>query len=253
MTDTTDILITPDDLPYRLPAESYAYLVRTLARGLPPLPDDSPETAALRKQSIIARISALRPNDMIEAELAADLIVATEQSRDAFHWVYVYRANGEHRLAAQCRAQGISLQRETKRTLREIHRLQAETRERHADHAATDTAERIEHITMVTTAEAIDRMPDPTPEPYVPQRPAPGVTRQPTISKTDPQSRETKTETPPRQPDRPKESPARRALLDQAQFAPRGPNWDRPMFFPDKRAAKAPEPAENPRPPTARR
>ena len=86
------------------------------------------------------------------------------------------------------------MQRETKRTLREIHRLQAETRERHADHAATDTAERIEHITMVTTAEAIDRMPDPTPEPYVPQRPAPGVTRQPTISKTDPQSRETKTE-----------------------------------------------------------
>ena len=244
MTDTTDILITPDDLPYRLPAESYAYLVRTLARGLPPLPDNSPETAALRKQSIIARISALRPNDMIEAELAADLIVATEQSRDAFHWVYVYRANSEHQLAAQCRAQGISLQRETKRTLREIHRLQAETRKRHADHAATDTAERIEHITTVTTAEAIERMPDPTPEPYVPQRPAPAVTRQP-ISKTDPQSRETKTETPPRQPDRPKESPACRALLDQAQFAPRGPNWDRPMFFPDKRAAKAPEPAEN--------
>ena len=111
---------------------------------------------------------------MIEAELAADLIVATEQSRDAFHWVYVYRANGEHRLAAQCRAQGISLQRETKRTLREIHRLQAETRKRHADHADTDTAERIEHITMVTTAEAIEQMPDPTPEPYVPQRPAAG-------------------------------------------------------------------------------
>lgn len=33
-------------------------------------------------------------------------------------------------------------------------------------------------------------------------------------------------------------------MLDQAQFGPRGPGWDRPMFFPDKRAAKAPEPAK---------
>ena len=71
----TALRIDPTDLPYRLPADAYAYLVRTL--DLPPPPDPSAETAALRKQSIIARISALRPNDAIEASLAADHIVAT--------------------------------------------------------------------------------------------------------------------------------------------------------------------------------
>ncbi len=139
----------------------------------------------------------------------------------------------------QCRAQGISLMREAKRTLREIHRLQTETRKRHADPDATDTAERIEHVTMVMTAEAVEQMPDPTPEPYVPQRAA----RKVFVAKIDPKSHETKTETPPRQPERPRESAARRALLDQAAFAPRGPGWDRPMFFPDK-PAKAPQPPE---------
>ena len=172
----TALRIDPTDLPYRLPADAYAYLVRTLADALPPPPDPSAETAALRKQSIIARISALRPNDAIEAEpRRRPHRRNSEQSRDAFRWIPIYRANGEHRLAMQCRAQGISLMREAKRTLREIQRLQTETRARHADPDATDTAERIEHVTMVMTAEAVERLPDPAPEPYVPQRAAPKV------------------------------------------------------------------------------
>ena len=244
----TDLDILPSDLPYRLPADAYAHLMRSLAWALPPLPDDSEETKLLRKHSIIALISALRPNDTIEAGLAADHIIASEQSRDAFRWVHVYRANGEHGRAAQSQAHGISLQRETKRTLREIHRLQAETRARHADPDATDTAERIEHITTVMAAEAFERMPEPAPQPYVPQRLAPSV------SKTNPKSRETKTETSPRQterrPEHRPESPARKAMLDQAMFGPRGPNWDRPMFFPDKKAAKTAETMENRSPET---
>ena len=238
----TDIDLLPSDLPYRLPAEAYAYLVRDLARALPPPPDPSEETKTLRKQSLIARISALRPNDAIEASLAADHIIATEQSRESYRWVQIYRANGEHRLASQAQAHGIALMREAKRALREIHRLQAETRARHADPAATDTAERIEHIAMVMTVEAVERMPEPAmAEPYVPRRAAPKAT----VTKIDPKSHETKTETPPRQPERPRESAARRALLDQAAFAPRGPGWDRPMFFPDK-PAKARKPEESP-------
>lgn len=235
----TDILITPDDLPYRLPAEAYAHIMRTLNTALPPPPDDSEETKRLRKQFIIAQISALRPNDSIEAGLAADHILATEQCRDASRWIHIYRANGEHQRAGQCQAHALSFMRAAQRTLREIHRLQAETRARHADPDATDTAERIEHITMVTTAEAIERVPEPTPRPYVPQQPAPSRTpfARSSVSKTDQAYRETKTETQPRQPDRPRESPARRAMLDQAQFGPRGPGWDRPMFFPEKKPA----------------
>ena len=76
----TDIDLLPSDLPYRLPAEAYAYLLRDLARALPPPPDPSEETKTLRKQSLIAQISALCPNDAIEAGLAADHIIATEQS-----------------------------------------------------------------------------------------------------------------------------------------------------------------------------
>ena len=225
MTDT-DILFAPSDLPYRLPAEAYAYLVRALDCTLPPPPDESDETKTLRKQSIVARISTLRPNDAIEAGLAADHIIAAEQSRDAVRWVHIYRANGEHKLAAQTQAHALSYLRAAQRTLREIDRLQAATKKRHADPEATDTAERIEHITMVMTAEAVDKMPDPTPPPYVPQKPAPA---KPSISKTSPQSLQTKTENPPRQPERPShyESPARRAMLDQAQFGRREPDPNR--------------------------
>ena len=187
----TDIDLLPSDLPYRLPAEAYAYLLRDLARALPPPPDPSEETKTLRKQSLIAQISALCPNDAIEAGLAADHIIATEQSRESNRWVQIYRANGEHRLASQAQAHGVALMREAKRALREIHRLQAETRARHADPAATDTAERIEHIAMVMTAEAVQRMPEPAmAEPYVPQRAAPKAS----VAKTDPKSHETKTE-----------------------------------------------------------
>ena len=122
--------------------------------------------------------------------------------------------------------------REAKRTLREIQRLQTEARARHADPDATDTAERIEHVTMVMTAEAVERLPEPAPEPYVPQRAAPKVY----VAKTDPKSHETKTETPPRQPEA---SPRKRRPPRPARpgsVRPRGPGWDRPMFFPDKPA-----------------
>ena len=59
-----------------------------LAPPRPP-PDESDETKTLRKQSIVARISTLRPNDAIEAGLAADHIIAAEQSRDAVRWVHI--------------------------------------------------------------------------------------------------------------------------------------------------------------------
>lgn len=75
--------IDPNDLPYLLPADAYAYLVRTLDRCLPSPPDASDETATLHKHAIIAQISVLRPNDSVEAELAAGFIVANEQFRDA--------------------------------------------------------------------------------------------------------------------------------------------------------------------------
>ena len=214
----TDILIDPDDLPYRLPADAYAYLVRALSGTLPPLPDPSDQTKHLRQQSIISQISSLHPNDSVEAGLAADHIIATEQARDACRWVHIYRANGEHKLAAQCQAHSLSFFREAKRAVREIKRLQAETRKRHADLEATDRAERIEHVTMVMMAEAIEQMPDPTPPPYVPQRAA---AEKPRVSKTDPKSRRTETETPPRQPDRPYESPVRRAFIEAQVFGRR--------------------------------
>lgn len=66
------------------------------------------------------------------------------------------------------------------------------------------------------------------------------------LSKTSRESRETKTETQSRQPERRPESPARKAMLDQAMFGRRGPKWDRPMFFPTSGPPKPPNPPKTP-------
>ena len=250
MSHTALAPIDTDALAYSLPAEAYHHLLHNLRRTLPP-PPESPIGRQNRDHAIIAQISALRPNDSAEAIFAAQIVAAGEQWNDCLHWAQRFLAAEDYTRAAKCRAQAASMMREADRAQRALERMQAARRKLYANPDTTDAAERTEHITMVMLAEALAQMPEPTPAPTpVTNRPAPpAVAAQATsptetsISKTTDQPRKHKNETPARQPERPRESAARRALLDQAAFAPRGPGWDRPMFFPDK-PAKAPQPAE---------
>lgn len=201
--------IDPNDLLYHLPAD--AYLVLTLNRHL------------------IAQISALPPNDSVEAALAAGFVIANEQAGDCDHWVQVHLAAERDKLANHCRAQSISLTREAKRALRELGRRLAATKKRHADPDATDATERIGHITTCLPAEGYDRLaesqkPEPAPAaitvaPAPPPEPAPTPGRtELTVSSHDPTTQKYKTETTARQSLSPcRNGPIHQRLISRAK------------------------------------
>ena len=187
-----------------------------------------------RDHAIIAQISALRPNDSAEAIFAAQIVAAGEQWNDCLHWAQRFLAAEDYTRAAKCRAQAASMMREADRAQRALERMQAARRKLYANPDTTDAAERTEHITMVMLAEALAQMPEPTPAPTpVTPRPAPpaveaqaSLTETP-VSKTTDRPRKHKNETPARQPERPRESAARLALIDKFLLAPREPDPNR--------------------------
>lgn len=257
--------IDTDALAYSLPAEAYHHLLHNLRRTLPP-PPESPIDRQNRDHAIIAQISALRPNDSAEAIFAAQIVAAGEQWNDCLHWAQRFLAAEDYTRAAKCRAQAASMMREADRAQRALERMQAARRKLYANPDTTDAAERTEHITMVMLAEALAQMPEPTPAPTpVTNRPAPpAVAAQATsptetsISKTTDQTRKHKNETPARQmpsaqAERPYESPARRAMLDQAMFGRREPDPNRrypgesgAQLLMRRRQDADPPPAESP-------
>ena len=234
MSHTALAPIDTDALAYSLPAEAYHHLLHNLRRTLPP-PPESPIDRQNRDHAIIAQISALRPNDSAEAIFAAQIVAAGEQWNDCLHWAQRFLAAEDYTRAAKCRAQAASMMREADRAQRALERMQAARRKLYANPDTTDAAERTEHITMVMLAEALAQMPEPTPAPTpVTNRPAPpAVAAQATsptetsISKTTDQPRKHKNETPARQPERPRESAARLAMIDKFLFAPREPDPNR--------------------------
>ena len=200
MTDTTDI----DSLPLRPPLSPPRGSLR-LSRPRPQQRPPAPARRLRRNQDACASNPSspasptLRPNDAIEAGLAADLIIAAEQSRDAVRWVHIYRANGEHKLAARTQAHGSLLPaRGSANACARSTASRPPRRKRHADPEATDTAERIEHITMVTTAEAVeqDARPHTAALRAAKARHRRGSRLKTNVSKTSPQSLQTKTENP---------------------------------------------------------
>ena len=224
--------IPASELAYQLPPDAMYHMVRTLSICLPPLPDDTPETRTLRDHAIIARISGLRPTNSVQAEYAAQFVAASEYWKHCQRLSQLYEAT-DARVAAQCRNQAAAMMRQAERAQRALERLQAASTKLYADPAATDAAERTEHVTIATLAEAIEQMPPPDPAANIaiaPPAPHRGEPR--SVSKTTEQPRKhqnetTPRQTPPTQPDRPYETRARRAMLDQAMFGRREPDPNR--------------------------
>ena len=155
------------------------HMVRTLSICLPPLPDDTPETRTLRDHAIIARISALRPTDTLQAEYAAQFVAASEYWKHCQRLSQLYEAT-DARVAAQCRNQAAAMMRQAERAQRALERLQAASTKLYADPEATDAAERTEHLTIATLAEASATCRHPTPPPTSPSpRPHPLRARTP--------------------------------------------------------------------------
>ncbi len=154
--------IPANELAYQLPADAMYHMVRTLSIGLPPLPDDTPETRTLRDHAIIARISALRPTDTPQAEYAAQFVAASEYWKHCQRLSQLYEAT-DPRVAAQCRNQAAAMMRQAERAERALQRLQAASTKLYADPQATDAAERTEHLTIATLADVLAHMPTPDP------------------------------------------------------------------------------------------
>ena len=224
--------IPASELAYQLPADAMYHMTRTLSLTLPPLPDDTPETRTLRDHAIIARISGLRPTDSVQAEYAAQFVAASEYWKHCQRLSHLYEAT-DPRIAAQCRNQAAAMMRQAERAERALQRLQTASKKLYADPAATDAAERTEHVIIATLADVLAHMPTPDPAanitiaPPAPRRGEPRAVSKTTEQPRKHQNETTPRQTPPTQPDRLHESPARRAMLDQAMFGRREPDPNR--------------------------
>src|SRR5256885_1819873 len=105
---------TPNsDLIFQLPADAYYELVRTLRLTLPPPLGEkpAPEDLARRDRAAIARVGALCPASAAEADLAAQFVAASEQSRDCLRLAQLPETptRGTPEWAMKYRAQALAM------------------------------------------------------------------------------------------------------------------------------------------------
>src|SRR6185312_14648481 len=171
----------PDNLHDRLPVDAYCHLARTLCLTLPPPPADSPEALVQRNHAAIARVAALVPANAAEADLAALFVIASEQCKDCLRLTELPATTPE--MAAKCRAQGLSMMREAKSSLRLLLQLQAVRGKREANPATCSSAAWTEHCAIGLLGEGLPPLPAPRPVAAssvpLPEPPAPMPAPQP--------------------------------------------------------------------------
>jgi hypothetical protein len=95
-----------------------------LLTGLPPPPDDTPEAIELRNQRAATDLAHLLPENAAEAAVAAQVVSAQFQARDALR--AAARAANDPAEVRRCRAQASSMMRAADSGIRTLLRLQAE-------------------------------------------------------------------------------------------------------------------------------
>ena len=152
-------IAAPHHLHNQLPADAYYQLIRTLCLTLPPPLTDSPDDLTRRNHAAIARIAALVPANAAEADLAAMFVAASEQWKDCLRLAQLPETNPD--MAVKCRAQAISMMRQSQSALRLLLRLQEVREKREANNAACDRAAWTEHCAISLMAEALSPEPQP--------------------------------------------------------------------------------------------
>ena len=145
----------PIPLAAQLPADAYWHLIRTLRLTLPRPPGDSPDDLRKRDHAAIACVAALAPGNAAEGKLAARFVLASEQSDDCLRLAQTPETTREW--AAKCRAQALSMMRESNSALRLLLRLQEARRKLESDNVACDRAARAEHVAIALMAEALQQ------------------------------------------------------------------------------------------------
>src|SRR5271163_5238578 len=141
----------------QLPAGAYYYLIHTLRRMLPRLLTDTPENRARRDESAMARIAALCPANIAEAEVAALHVANAEHAKAC---LFDAQQPGIQLLGVlKCRAQAASMNRQADSSMRTLLRMQAARQKIEANPEARDRAAWTEHCTLNLMAEALSQPP----------------------------------------------------------------------------------------------
>jgi hypothetical protein len=175
---STDTAPNHLSLAAQLPAGAYYYLMQSLRRMLPLLRNDTPEDRVRRNQSAMARVAALCPANIAEAEVASLHVAHAEHAKaclfDAQHPELSLRD------VLRCRAQAASMSRQSDSSLRMLLRMQAARQKIEANPEARDRAAWTEHCALNLMAQALSpppTIPEPPPPPHL-SRPAGEVATQ---------------------------------------------------------------------------
>ena len=141
-----------------LPRDAFAEIILVLRGGLPPPglddPDQmTPQDWARRDRAAMAAVASLQPENAAEGRLAARFVVADAWSLDCLRLARERRHEPD--VAQKCKAQAMSLMRESNRAMSLLLRLQAARRAIETDAAEADRAAWVEHNAGVAMGEAL--------------------------------------------------------------------------------------------------
>ena len=156
------------DLRLILPRDAYYLLVRNLHTSLPPPIPNTQEEIVRRDNAAIAQIAALLPANAAEATLAGQFVAGDMNASDSMRCAHDPTISPER--ATQCRAQSISMTRQSQSALRLLLRLQATRQKTEANPAAAERAAWTEHCAIGLMAQALPgalsaTAPEPPPPP----------------------------------------------------------------------------------------
>ena len=136
-----------------LPREAFLEIVLTLRGALPRPVSEDPLDLARRDRAAMAAVGSLLPANAAEGRLAAQFVVADAWALDCLRLAEERRREME--VSRKCKAQAMSLMRESKSALRVLLRLQAVRQKIEADDAAASRAEWVELAALGMMAEGL--------------------------------------------------------------------------------------------------
>jgi hypothetical protein len=147
-----------------IPRATYYQITHELLRSLPPPITDSPEDKARRDIAAIARVAALLPATLEEADIATQYVAACAQSLDALRLAREFPASPE--LFLKCTAQSAGMMRQARSWRALLARTQAARAQRDtaSDTATRDLAAQTERHALGLLAGALAEAP-PAPMP----------------------------------------------------------------------------------------
>jgi len=165
----------------KVPDRCASYLLANLYDSLPPPIDPRPETRETRDLIAMMSLAKLGPANTLEAQLAANAVLAQAMSLDAMAEATENR--GDFKRVMQCRAQAALMMRQSAQAMRELRILQ-QTRERMHAHRRAEEEEDARRSarqaeTLRTAAEALTRRVDGRPMPGIAPGHAESHTRHP--------------------------------------------------------------------------